>query len=81
MAFLSLFLVIWFPSSSIIIIISAIMLGIAVSPIWVIMLSSVQEDKQRQTNGLCLFCLVLGLLVGWVVMNFLIKIHPLHYYL
>ena len=35
LAFLSLFLVIWFPSSPIVIIISAIMLGIAVSPIWV----------------------------------------------
>lgn len=79
MAFLSLFLVIWFPSSSIIIIISAIMLGIAVSPIWVIMLSSVQEDKRGKQMGYVYFAWLLGLLVGWVVMNFLIKIHPLHF--
>ncbi|HBY84184.1 MFS transporter [Staphylococcus warneri] len=79
LAFLSLFLVIWFPSSPIVIIISAIMLGIAVSPIWVIMLSSVQEDKRGKQMGYVYFAWLLGLLVGWVVMNFLIKIHPLHF--
>lgn len=79
LAFLSLFLVIWFPSSPIVIIISAIMLGIAVSPIWVIMLSSVQEDKRCKQMGYVYFAWLLGLLVGWVVMNFLIKIHPLHF--
>lgn len=79
LAFLSLFLVIWFPSSPIVIIISAIMLGIAVSPIWVIMLSSVQEDKRSKQMGYVYFAWLLGLLVGWVVMNFLIKIHPLHF--
>ncbi|MEJ7427784.1 MFS transporter, partial [Staphylococcus haemolyticus] len=73
------FLVIWFPSSPIVIIISAIMLGIAVSPIWVIMLSSVQEDKRGKQMGYVYFAWLLGLLVGWVVMNFLIKIHPLHF--
>ena len=79
LAFLSLLLVIWFPSSPIVIIISAIMLGIAVSPIWVIMLSSVQEDKRGKQMGYVYFAWLLGLLVGWVVMNFLIKIHPLHF--
>ncbi|WP_270234909.1 lipoteichoic acid biosynthesis MFS flippase LtaA [Staphylococcus warneri] len=79
LAFLSLFLVIWFPSSPIVIIISAIMLGIAISPIWVIMLSSVQEDKRGKQMGYVYFAWLLGLLVGWVVMNFLIKIHPLHF--
>lgn len=79
LAFLSLFLVIWFTSSPIVIIISAIMLGIAVSPIWVIMLSSVQEDKRGKQMGYVYFAWLLGLLVGWVVMNFLIKIHPLHF--
>ena len=79
LAFLSLFLVIWFPSSPIVIIISAIMLGIAVSPIWVIMLSSVQEDKRGKQMGYVYIAWLLGLLVGWVVMNFLIKIHPLHF--
>ncbi|MEJ7493445.1 MFS transporter, partial [Staphylococcus lugdunensis] len=67
------------PSSPIVIIISAIMLGIAVSPIWVIMLSSVQEDKRGKQMGYVYFAWLLGLLVGWVVMNFLIKIHPLHF--
>ena len=43
LAFVSLFLVIWFPASPFVIIFSSIMLGIAVSPIWVIMLSSVEE--------------------------------------
>lgn len=79
LAFLNLSLVIWFPSSPIVIIISAIMLGIAVSPIWVIMLSSVQEDKRGKQMGYVYFAWLLGLLVGWVVMNFLIKIHPLHF--
>lgn len=49
------------------------MLGIAVSPIWVIMLSSVQEDKRGKQMGYVYFAWLLGLLVGWVVMNFLIK--------
>lgn len=46
------------------------MLGIAVSPIWVIMLSSVQEDKRGKQMGYVYFAWLLGLLVGWVVMNF-----------
>lgn len=76
LAFLSLFLVIWFPASPVVIILSAIMLGIAVSPIWVIMLSSVEEDKRGKQIGYVYFSWLLGLLVGWVVMNFLVKLHP-----
>lgn len=76
LAFFSLFSVIWFPTSSIVIILSAVMLGIAVSPIWVIMLSSVEEAKRGKQMGFVYFAWLLGLLLGWVVMNFFVKIHP-----
>lgn len=76
LAFLSLFLIIFFPANSIIIIISAIMLGIAVSPIWVIMLSSVEESQRGKQMGYVYFSWLLGLLVGWAFMNVLVKIHP-----
>lgn len=75
-AFLSLFLIIFFPAHPIIIIISAIMLGIAVSPIWVIMLSSVEESQRGKQMGYVYFAWLLGLLVGWAFMNVLVKIHP-----
>ena len=74
--FLSLFLIIFFPANPIIIIISAIMLGIAVSPIWVIMLSSVEESQRGKQMGYVYFSWLLGLLVGWAFMNVLVKIHP-----
>lgn len=76
LAFLSLFLIIFFPAHPIIIIISAIMLGIAVSPIWVIMLSSVEESQRGKQMGYVYFSWLLGLLVGWAFMNVLVKIHP-----
>ncbi|HDD4953015.1 TPA: MFS transporter [Staphylococcus aureus] len=76
LAFTSLFLVIWFPASPFVIIFSAMMLGIAVSPIWVIMLSSVEEDKRGKQMGYVYFSWLLGLLVGMVFMNLLIKVHP-----
>ncbi|MDS3855472.1 lipoteichoic acid biosynthesis MFS flippase LtaA [Staphylococcus hominis] len=76
LAFLSLFLIIFFPANPIIIIISAIMLGIAVSPIWVIMLSSVEENQRGKQMGYVYFAWLLGLLVGWTFMNVLVKIHP-----
>lgn len=76
LAFLSLFLIIFFPANPIIIIISAIMLGIAVSPIWVIMLSSVEESQRGKQMGYVYFAWLLGLLVGWAFMNVLVKIHP-----
>ncbi len=43
------------------------MLGIAVSPIWVIMLSSVEEDKRGKQMGYVYFSWLLGLLVGMVL--------------
>ncbi|MCI2926196.1 lipoteichoic acid biosynthesis MFS flippase LtaA [Staphylococcus hominis] len=76
LACLSLFLIIFFPANPIIIIISAIMLGIAVSPIWVIMLSSVEESQRGKQMGYVYFSWLLGLLVGWAFMNVLVKIHP-----
>ena len=75
LAFISLFLVIWFPTNPIVIILSAIMLGIAVSPIWVIMLSSVEAQRGKQM-GYVYFAWLLGLLVGWAFMNVLVKLHP-----
>lgn len=79
LAFLSLFLIIFFPANPVIIIISAIMLGIAVSPIWVIMLSSVEESQRGKQMGYVYFAWLLGLLVGWAFMNVLVKIHPTHF--
>ena len=76
LAFISLFLVIWFPTNPIVIILSAIMLGIAVSPIWVIMLSSVEEAQRGKQMGYVYFAWLLGLLVGWAFMNVLVKLHP-----
>ena len=76
LAFISLFLVIWVPANPIIIILSAIMLGIAVSPIWVIMLSSVEENKRGKQMGYVYFAWLSGLLVGWAFMNVLVKLHP-----
>ena len=52
------------------------MLGIAVSPIWVIMLSSVDERNRGKQMGYVYFSWLLGLLVGMVIMNLLIKFHP-----
>ena len=60
LAFISLFLVIWVPANPIIIILSAIMLGIAVSPIWVIMLSSVEENKRGKQMGYVYFAWLSG---------------------
>ena len=52
------------------------MLGIAVSPIWVIMLSSVEEAQRGKQMGYVYFAWLLGLLVGWAFMNVLVKLHP-----
>ncbi|MGO3497149.1 MAG: lipoteichoic acid biosynthesis MFS flippase LtaA [Staphylococcus equorum] len=76
LAFGSLFLVIWFPTSPIVLIISALLLGIAVSPIWVIMLASVDEKNRGKQMGYVYFSWLLGLLVGMVGMNLIFKFHP-----
>ena len=76
LAFGSLFLVIWFPTSPIVLIISAVLLGIAVSPIWVIMLASVDEKNRGKQMGYVYFSWLFGLLVGMVGMNLIFKFHP-----
>ncbi|OEL03924.1 lipoteichoic acid biosynthesis MFS flippase LtaA [Staphylococcus casei] len=76
LAFGSLFLVIWFPTSPLVLITSAILLGIAVSPIWVIMLASVDERSRGKQMGYVYFSWLLGLLVGMVGMNIIFKFHP-----
>src|SRR5699024_2878705 len=68
---------IWFPTSPIVLITSAILLGIAVSPIWVIMLASVDENNRGKQMGYVYFSWLLGLLVGMVGMNLIRKFHPI----
>ena len=75
-AFFSLFLVIWFPESPIVIILSAILLGVAVSPIWVIMLAGVDEAHRGKQMGYVYFAWLMGLLSGMIVMNLLFKVDP-----
>nr|WP_263313819.1 MFS transporter [Mammaliicoccus sp. Marseille-Q6498] len=75
LAFSSLALIIFIPSP-IIYILSAILLGIAVSPIWVIMLSSVDESSRGKQMGYVYFSWLVGLLSGMIFMNLLFKIHP-----
>ncbi|WP_206125374.1 lipoteichoic acid biosynthesis MFS flippase LtaA [Staphylococcus debuckii] len=76
LAFGSLFLVIWFPFNPFIIFISAILLGIASSPIWVIMLSSVRDETRGKQMGHVYFAWLFGLLLGMIGMNLIMKIHP-----
>ncbi|EKU48111.1 lipoteichoic acid biosynthesis MFS flippase LtaA [Staphylococcus massiliensis] len=77
LAFLSLFLVIWFPTSPVVLIISALILGIAVSPIWVIMLASVNEESRGKQMGYVYFGWLAGLMIGMISMNLLFKVKPL----
>ncbi|WP_191962481.1 lipoteichoic acid biosynthesis MFS flippase LtaA [Staphylococcus auricularis] len=76
LAFVSLFLVIWMPTNPIVLLVSAIVLGIAVSPIWVIMLASVDEARRGKEMGYVYFSWLTGLLFGMVLMNLLFKFHP-----
>lgn len=75
LAFTSLALIIFIPSP-IVFILSAILLGIAVSPIWVIMLSSVDEASRGKQMGYVYFSWLVGLLSGMIFMNLLFKLHP-----
>lgn len=76
LAFGSLFLVIWFPTHPAVLILSAILLGVAVSPIWVIMLASVDDRQRGKQMGYVYFAWLLGLLVGWIGMNLVFKFSP-----
>ncbi|MFO3702726.1 MFS transporter [Staphylococcus felis] len=79
LALVSLTLVILFPLSPIVLISSSIMLGIAVCPIWVIMLASVDESTRGKQMGYVYFSWLSGLLVGMISMNLIFKAHPTHY--
>ncbi|GGI38797.1 lipoteichoic acid biosynthesis MFS flippase LtaA [Mammaliicoccus stepanovicii] len=75
LAFSSLALIIFIPSP-VVFILSAILLGIAVSPIWVIMLSSVAEESRGKQMGYVYFSWLVGMLSGMIFMNLLFKLHP-----
>ncbi|PNZ37975.1 lipoteichoic acid biosynthesis MFS flippase LtaA [Staphylococcus lutrae] len=75
-ALISLFLIIWFPTSPLILILSAVMLGIAVCPIWVIMLASVDESTRGKQMGYVYFSWLSGMLAGMITMNLIFKAHP-----
>lgn len=79
LAFFSLFLVIWLPTNPIVLIASAMLLGIAVSPIWVIMLASVEEKNRGKQMGYVYFSWLLGLLVGMITMNLIFKFDPTNF--
>ncbi|MBF7017482.1 lipoteichoic acid biosynthesis MFS flippase LtaA [Staphylococcus durrellii] len=79
LAFISLFLVIWLPTNPIVLIVSAMLLGIAVSPIWVIMLASVDEKNRGKQMGYVYFSWLLGLLVGMITMNLIFKFDPTNF--
>lgn len=79
LAFASLFLVIWLPTNPIILFASAMLLGIAVSPIWVIMLASVEEKSRGKQMGYVYFAWLLGLLVGMITMNLIFKFDPTNF--
>lgn len=79
LAFVSLFLVIWLPTNPIVLIASAMLLGIAVSPIWVIMLASVEEKNRGKQMGYVYFSWLLGLLVGMIAMNLIFKFDPTNF--
>lgn len=79
LALASLFLVIWLPTSPFVLILSALMLGIAVCPIWVIMLANVQETTRGKQMGYVYFAWLAGLLSGMIAMNLIFKAHPTHF--
>ncbi|ERS93053.1 MFS transporter [Staphylococcus simulans UMC-CNS-990] len=79
LAFGSLFLVIWFPYNAIILIMSSILLGVASSPIWVIMLSSVRDESRGKQMGHVYFAWLFGLLAGMIGMLLIVKVHPTHF--
>ncbi|AVQ34611.1 MFS transporter [Staphylococcus muscae] len=77
LALFSLMLVIFMPISPIVLIVSALMLGIAVCPIWVIMLANVDERTRGKQMGYVYFAWLAGLLVGMIGMNLIFKSHPI----
>ncbi|MCE4955711.1 lipoteichoic acid biosynthesis MFS flippase LtaA [Macrococcoides caseolyticum] len=55
---------------------AAILTGIAVSPIWVIMLSSIDDSKRSKQMGYVYFAWLVGMMAGMIAMNLIIKVHP-----
>ncbi|WJP98456.1 lipoteichoic acid biosynthesis MFS flippase LtaA [Macrococcus bovicus] len=58
---------------------AAILLGVAVCPIWVVMLSSVNECARAKQMGYVYFAWLVGMLAGMVSMNLIFKVHPTRY--
>ncbi|MCS4486639.1 lipoteichoic acid biosynthesis MFS flippase LtaA [Staphylococcus americanisciuri] len=77
LALASLALVIVMPTSPVVLIASALMLGIAVCPIWVVMLANVNEASRGKQMGYVYFAWLAGLLVGMIGMNLIFKSHPI----
>ncbi|MGV3043410.1 lipoteichoic acid biosynthesis MFS flippase LtaA [Staphylococcus rostri] len=77
LALASLVLVIFMPTSPVVLIVSALMLGIAVCPIWVVMLANVDETSRGKQMGYVYFAWLAGLLVGMIGMNLIFKSHPI----
>lgn len=75
LAFFGLSIVVCF-NNPIALIIAAILTGIAVSPIWVIMLSSIDNTKRSKQMGYVYFAWLVGMMAGMIAMNLIFKIHP-----
>ena len=60
-------------------VLAAILLGVAVCPIWVVMLSSVNECARAKQMGYVYFAWLVGMLAGMVSMNLIFKVHPTRY--
>ncbi|RXK18776.1 MFS transporter [Macrococcus sp. DPC7161] len=76
--FIGLGLIVFF-TTPMTLIFAAIVLGIAVCPIWVIMLSSVNDNERTKQMGYVYFAWLVGMIAGMIGMNLLIKVHPTHF--
>ncbi|WP_306440574.1 lipoteichoic acid biosynthesis MFS flippase LtaA [Macrococcus hajekii] len=65
--------------SIIVFMLAAILLGIAVCPIWVVMLSSVNEERRAKQMGYVYFAWLVGMMAGMISMNLIFKAHPTRY--
>ncbi|TDM04713.1 MFS transporter [Macrococcus carouselicus] len=65
--------------SAVVYVLAAIILGVAVCPIWVVMLSSVNEERRAKQMGYVYFAWLVGMLAGMISMNVIFKVHPTRY--
>ncbi|MGW7951209.1 lipoteichoic acid biosynthesis MFS flippase LtaA [Staphylococcus xylosus] len=72
-SFMILFLLIFFPVNLLILAISSIILGFALSPIWIMALSSVNEKVRAKQMGIVYFFWLSGMLLGMIFMNIIFK--------